>query len=67
MSSLTLRRIVVVALSAFSGLLATVVIFLVLGTNFEKFGIESILVVVSLGLAVLIWLDRFLSAEILPD
>jgi hypothetical protein len=67
MSSLTLRRIVVAVLSALSGLLGTVVIFLLLGTNFEKFGIESILVVVSLGLAVMIWLDRFLSAEILPD
>ena len=67
MSSLTLRRVVVAVLSALSGLLGTVVIFLVLGTNFEKFGIESVLVVVSLGLAVMIWLDRFLSAEILPD
>lgn len=67
MSSLTLRRIVVAVLSALSGLLGTVVIFLLLGTNFEKFGIESVLVVVSLGLAVMIWLDRFLSAEILPD
>jgi len=67
MSSLTLRRIVVAVISALSGLLGTVVVFLLLGTNFEKFGIESILVVVSLGLAVMIWLDRFLSAEILPD
>jgi len=67
MSSLTLRRVVVAVLSALSGLLGTVVIFLVLGTNFEKFGIESALVVVSLSLAVMIWLDRFLSAEILPD
>ncbi len=54
-------------LSALSGLLGTVVIFLVLGTDFQKFGIESIIVIVALGLAAMIWLDRFLSAEILPD
>lgn len=67
MSSLTLRRVVVAVLSALFGLLATLFIFLLLGTNFERFGIESILVVISLALAAMIWLDRFLSAEILPD
>ena len=67
MTSLTVRRIVVAVLSLLVGLLGTVVVLLVLGTNFQEFGIESVIVIISLGLATLIWLDRFLSSEILPD
>ncbi len=67
MSSLNIRRAIVWVLSAIIGVAATFVIFLILGTTFEEFGIESIIVVVALGAAAMIWLDYFLSAEILPD
>jgi uncharacterized membrane protein YgaE (UPF0421/DUF939 family) len=67
MSSLTLRRAIVWVLSAVTGVLAALVIFLLLGTTFEKFGVESMIVVTAIGLAAMIWLDYFLSAEILPD
>ncbi|GAB4575990.1 MAG: hypothetical protein Kow0077_30250 [Anaerolineae bacterium] len=67
MSSLTVRRAVVAVLSVLAGVLGTWVVLLVLGTDWAEFGIEAVFVVISLGVAVMIWLDYFLSAEILPD
>lgn len=67
MSSLNVRRAVVGVISALVGLLGTWAVLLVLGTDWAEFGFEAVFVVISLGLAVMIWLDYFLSAEILPD
>ncbi len=67
MSSLNIRRAIVWVLSIIIGLLGTGGILLVLGTTPEEFGIEAIVVVIALAIAVMIWLDKFLSAEILPD
>ncbi len=67
MSSLTLRRVIVWVVSIIAGVLATLLIFAIIGTDVAEFGIETIFVIIPLALAVLIWLDYFLSAEILPD
>lgn len=67
MSSLYIRRAIVWVMSIITGLLATGGILLVLGTTPEEFGIEAIIVVIAITVAVMIWLDKFLSAEILPD
>jgi hypothetical protein len=67
MSSLNVRRVIVAVLSVLAGLVITQLVLLVLGTTWAEFGFEAVFVVVSLGIAALIWLDRFLSAEILPD
>lgn len=67
MSSLNIRRAIVAVLSTAAGVLGTLLVFLILGTDLEEFGLEAIFVVISLGAAAMIWLDYFLSAEILPD
>ncbi len=67
MSSLSIRRIITGVLSVAVGFIGTFVILLILGTDFAEFGIESVIVVVALSLAAMIWLDYFLSAEILPE
>lgn len=67
MSSLNVRRIITVIISFVTGLVATQIILLVLGTNWAIFGFEAVFVVIALAFATLIWVDRFLSAEILPE
>jgi hypothetical protein len=67
MSSLNVRRIIVGVISAAAGLLLTQLTLIILGTNWAEFGFEAVFVVISLGVAIMIWLDYFLSAEILPD
>lgn len=67
MSALNVRRAVVAVISVLAGVLGTWLVLLVLGTDWAEFGFEAVFVVISLGVAVMIWLDYFLSAEILPD
>ncbi len=67
MSSLMVRRVIVAVISTAIGLVGTQLILWILGTNWAIFGFEAVFVVISLGLAVMIWLDYFLSAEILPE
>ncbi|MBN2469356.1 MAG: hypothetical protein JXN59_01430 [Anaerolineae bacterium] len=67
MSSLNVRRVIVGVLSALVGVLGTWLVLIVLGTNWAEFGFEAAFVVVTVGVAAMIWLDYFLSAEILPD
>ncbi|NPV66506.1 MAG: hypothetical protein HPY64_05095 [Anaerolineae bacterium] len=67
MSSLLIRRAVVAVLSVLAGVLGTWVILLILGTDWAEFGIEALIVVIALGVAAMVWLDYFLSAEILPE
>lgn len=67
MSSLNIRRAVVWVLSIVFGVAATLLIFLIIGTNPVEFGIETIFIVIPLAVIAVIWLDYFLSAEILPD
>lgn len=67
MSSLNVRRAIVAVISALVGVLGTWLVLIVLGTDWAEFGFEAVFVVVSLGVAAMIWLDYFLSAEILPD
>ncbi len=67
MSSLLIRRAVVAVLSVLAGVLGTWLILLILGTTWAEFGIEALIVVAALGVAAMIWLDYFLSAEILPE
>lgn len=67
MSSLNVRRVVVGVISAAVGVLGTWLVLIILGTDWAEFGFEAVFVVISLAIAVMIWLDYFLSAEILPD
>lgn len=69
MSSLSLsaRRALVAVLSIVLGLVGTQIILLILGTDWVEFGIEAVLVIISLATVVLIWADYIFSAEILPD
>ena len=67
MSSLTVRRVIVAILSIIAGVVSTQVILWVLGTTWGIFGFEAVFVIIALSTAVMIWLDYFLSAEILPE
>ncbi len=67
MSALSVRRAVVAVLSVLAGVLGTWLVLIILGTDWAEFGFEAVIVVIALGIAVMIWLDYFLSAEILPD
>lgn len=67
MSSLNIRRAIVWVTSILVGVVLTLLVFALIGTTPEEFGIETALVVIPLSLAVMFWLDYFLSAEILPD
>ncbi len=66
-SQLAIRRAVVWVASILLGIVATLVIFVIIGTNPAEFGIETILVIIPLSVVAMIWLDYFLGAEILPD
>ena len=67
MLSLNIRRAIVWILSVVAGAVATLLIFLLIQTTPAGFGIETIFVVIPLSIVAMIWLDYFLSAEILPD
>ena len=67
MSSLNLRRAIVWIVSPIVGLVVSLLILAIIGTDIATFGFEFAFVVVSLAVVTLIWLDYFLSAEILPE
>lgn len=67
MSSLNLRRAIVWIVSPIVGIVASLLIVLIIGTDVATFGFELVFVVVALAVVALIWLDYFLSAEILPE
>lgn len=67
MSDLNVRRAVVWVVSAILGVLLTLVVFAIIGTNFQEFGIETILVIIPFAVIFMIWLDYFLGTKILPE